>query len=594
MRLIKYAIFAASLAVATFMIAYAVADSSGNGICDTNAVYSDAPGETADIARAPQNGRFDTNCESRKDTADDTAADTSDDVIALSTERPFDYCKNFNCVYNASSEQLDIDFAFEGGIPQSDDNMVYLFDKATYEGETLSANRSPIATCEKKMKVTFSVPYRDRLLFTTFIPAILYEGEYVALAKGCCISNPEALASNTEEYPQLESKKGLLLDAATLDSEKLTDLNVKRVVYNIPLSFIMGESTNPELPTTEFVYNGKTYQFDTYRLGGFDSLFSYLTKNGYHTTAIILNDWNEDHQEIIHPLSRPRTGRSLYYAFNTEEPKGVRLMEATALFLARRYSGGEYGMVYDWVIANEINQHRSWNYMATTDVEYYAHSFERSFRTFYNAIKSEYANAHVYFSIDHDWNDNYGNNARFFNGRELMYAFNDAAKERGNYDWGVSIHPYPAPLTRVAFWEGRFDKSEEAGVITPMNLSVLTDMMQKSDFLDTEGNVRDIAVTELGFSSKPGQKLQAAAVAYTYYIIEDNEYIDSFLLNRQTDDSESLKSGLALGIYNNDYSPKYLADVFANMDTQKGEEYVPEMLDFIGAGSMEEALKRAR
>ena len=425
------------------------------------------------------------------------------------------------------------------------------------------------------------------------MPAVLYKGEYVALANAIHISNPEILAKNTDPYPELDSKKGLLLDANTINTDKLYDLNVKRMVFNVPISLIMGESTNDAFETIEYEYNGQVYYFNGFMCAGYDSMFSYLTEQGFHTTAIVLNDWNKEYPEIIHPKARKKTSKSLYYAFNTEEEDGVRLMEAVASFLAERYSGGDYGMVHDWVIANEINQQTIWNYMATNDLQYYTESFEKSFRTFYNAIKANYSNAKVYFSIDQDWNNNNGNNNRFFNGKELVYAFNEIAKKGGDYNWGISIHPYPTPLNNTKFWRGNFDKSEDARVITPMNLSTLTETMKKDEFLTSDGNVRDISITELGFCSKIGEKTQAAAFAYCYYIIENNEYISSFLLNRQTDDADALKSGLALGIYNKDYSPKYIANVFKNVDTEAGEEYIEEMLEIIGAKSLEEALSWA-
>lgn len=515
---------------------------------------------------------------------------TEEDMVDFDIEEPFGYCDTPICSINTDTQEVEVNVIFDKGIPRSDDDDIYLFDLSTYEKDEVLNEKSALCKTHKDKEVTLVAPYIERFLFARFVPAILYEGEYVPLAYAQYITNPEALATNTIEYPVINSKKGLLLDANTLATDKLYGLNVKRLVYNVPLSFVIGESDNPEFPTIEFEYNGETYYFNGYLCAGFDSLFTYLKQHGFHSTIIVLNDWNENHTEIIHPKSRKRTRKSLYYSFNTEEEEGVRLMEATAMFLAKRYSGGEYGMVYDWVIANEINQQTIWNYMDTDDLYYYTEEFEKSFRTFYNAIKSQYAEANVYFSIDHDFNNNGGNNRRFFNGRELLYTFNDLAKLHGNYDWGLSIHPYPAPLTKTRFWRGKFDKTEEAGVVTPMNLSSLTDVMVKKEFLDTKNEVRDIAVTELGFSSKPGEELQAAAFAYCYYIIKDNEYISSFLLNRQTDDTEALKSGLALGIYNNDYSSKPLADVFRYIDTAKGEEYIPQMLEIIGAESMEEAL----
>lgn len=483
---------------------------------------------------------------------------------------------------------------------KSDDDMVYLFDVASFEENLISDNtiteKEPIASVQKEDgtdRLELSVPFEQRLLFVKFIPAVLKNSKYEILEQGAYIENPEALAQNQTPYNEPSSKKGLLLDASSLGTNRLTDLNVKRVVFNIPVSLIMGGSTSEVVPTEYFDYCGQHYEFDGFRLAGFDSLFSYLTENGYHTTAVILNDWNTNFPSMIHPRSRNKTYRSMYYAFNTEEEDGVRRMEAVALFLAQRYNGGEHGLIQDWVIGNEMNQQKIWNYMDTDDVKYYTSSFEKSFRTFYNAIKYNYGNARVFFSIDHDWNDNDGNNGRFFNAREVLYDFNECAKAGGNYDWGVSIHPYPAPLTKVRFWEDSYDKSEDARVLTPMNLATITDMMQKEEFL-YKGQVRNLGVTEVGFSSGSGERLQAAAFAYSYYIIEDNEHIDSYLLNRQTDDAESLKSGLAIGIYNKDNTPKYIAKVFADIDTPKGKDFIPEMLEMIGFKSLEEALKKAR
>lgn len=522
-----------------------------------------------------------------------TKADVKRTIVAFDKENAYSYIKNIECKIDDKKEEVTFRFEFGEEIPRTDDAYIYLFEFSTYEKEKLSENCIPVGKALKDKEVFLHVKYEDRFLFSRFVPAILHDGSYYALSDGKYISNPEILASNTSSPIQIESKKGILFDANTIDKDEFYDLQVKRVAYNIPLSYIIGDSENKDAPTIEYEYNGEIYHFNGYLCAGFDSLFSYLTSEGVHCTAIILNDWNRKHLEIIHPKSRTRTRQSMYYAFNTAEEDGVRLMEATAKFLAERYSGGEYGLVSDWVLANEINQQAIWNYMATDDLDYYTDSFEKSFRTFYNAIKSNYSNAKVYFSIDHDWNDNYGNNEKFFNGRDLLYKFNTYANRGGNYDWSLAIHPYPAPLTRVRFWKAYNDKTEKASVVTPMNLSAVTEVLKKDEFLDSNGDVRNISVTELGFSSRAGEKLQAAAFAYSYYIIENNEYISSYLLNRETDDKGALKSGLALGIYNNDYSPKYIKDVFRNIDSDEGKKYIPEMLEIIGSGSLEEALSWA-
>ena len=531
------------------------------------------------------------------DIAEEAGKDVPEEpvMVDFDPENSYLLCFYPRCAYDRSCEDMQFTFSFERGIPKTDDDNIYLFEFATFEDELSFEDKKPVATVSKTEDVVVHFPFKDRHLFARFVPAVKYEGEYVGLCTGRYIENPGALSRNTTPYTQPESKKGILLDANTVNTKWLTDLNVKRVVYNLPLSLIMGETMNDTYPTVDFVYNGKKYQFDGYNLAGFDTLFTYLYNQGYHTTVIILNDWNEEFPEMMHPLSRTKTGKSMYYAFNTEEEEGVRLTEAAALFLADRYSSGQYGVIDDWVIANEANQQKIWNYMATNNLDYYADSFEKSFRTFYNAIKSGYANAHVCYSIDHDWNDNNGQNSRFFNGKDLVSKFSERAKLGGDYDWGLSIHPYPNPLPRVKFWSGKFDKTENASVVTPMNLGSFTDFMSKPEFLSPTGNVRNLSVTELGFSSRIGEQLQAAAFAYCYYIIDDNEHIDSFLLNRQTDDLAALKSGLSLGLYNNDYTSKEIVDVFTHIDDPNmNEEYIPKMLEIIGCDSFDEALTKAR
>jgi len=518
---------------------------------------------------------------------------SEDELVSFNPEESFSYCDQPLCRYDKESGLVDFTIHFNA-IPKSDDLNIYLFEAATYEDDCSFDGKPYLATSLKDYDVTLSFPYSEKHLFSRFVPVIAYQKSFYPLSYGQYITNPEDIAENNTPYPVLESKKGILLDPMTVDKPELYDLNVKRVVYNIPLSTIMGITDNETCPTIEYEYRGKKYYFNGFMLSGFDSLFSNLTAHEYHVTVIVLNDWSEVYPEIIHPLSRKKTSRSMYYEFNTEDEDGVRTMEAVATFLAKRYSGGDYGLIQDWVIANEINQQRIWNYMATSDLDLYTDSFEKSFRCFYNAIKSNYSNANVYFSIDHDWNNNGGADYLHFNGKDLLNSFNEKAKAHGNYNWGLSIHPYPYPLTSTRFWNGYCDKSENARIVTPMNLSVITDFMRQDELLDTSGNVRQIGVTELGFSSIPGEKVQAAAFAYCYLIIENNEYINSFLMNRQTDSYLSLQSGLALGIYNPDYSSKYIKDVFSQIDTESNEEYINEMLRIIGAKTLEDALERAK
>ncbi|MGN0377624.1 MAG: DUF5722 domain-containing protein [Suilimivivens sp.] len=512
--------------------------------------------------------------------------------ITLSKKNLATFGSVTDCIFQSDGEHVSLTLSLPD-IPKSDDAYIYLFAFETYDSNHTFDGR-PLTYSEKATTCTLTFSYQEGQLFQEFVPALLLNGKYVPVATGSYITNPEVIADNQDSYPTAASKKGLLLDPEMLGTPLLTDLGVQHAIYNIPLSLILGETTNTDYPTISYEFMGNTYHFNGAAINSYDNLFTYLTNSGMLSTAIILNDWNEEFPELIHPKSRNSKSGAYYYAFNTAEEEGCRSLEAIASFLTERYSNGSHGLVSSWVIANEINQPQVWNYMDTSDINYYASEFEKALRIFYNAAKSNYANAKVYFSIDHAWNSNEGRNDKFFNGKDLLEAINNSACAKGNYNWGLAIHPYPKPLTRVNYWDADYDKTIDSPLLTLMNLSTVTDFLRQEEYLDQNGDVRSITVTELGFSSTSGEKLQAAAFAYCYYIIDANPYIEAFIMNRQTDAKEEVNQGLAFGIYELDHTDKFILEVFKYIDTDRADEYLDFMLNILGAESLEEALSWAQ
>lgn len=548
-------------------------------------------GEEAAPASAPaeqeETGTENAAVQREKELTELTAGETS-----LSVDELSDYAMDVALTYDAELKKLRYSLAMPL-IPSSDDAYLYLFRADTWEEDADALQKEPVTRGRKDREWKIDFPYRDAYLYERFIPAVKMDGNYVQVGRSVYVSNPEDLAENQEPYPETGSKKGILLDPTMLGTPELTDLGVKHAIYNIPLSHIMGETTDATFPTITYTYKGRNYAFNGAAINGYDGLFTYLSDMGMTATAVVLNDWNEAFPELIHPDARNQESGAYYYMFNASEEEGARTIEAVAGFLAERYSSGEHGMIHSWVIANEINQNRVWNYMNTRDVFYYTKEFEKSFRIFYQAVKSHYAQGRVYFSTDHAWNSNEGDDSGFFNGRDILEGFNEAALAHGNYDWGIAIHPYPEPLTRVNYWSQEYDKTIDAPHLSIMNLNVLTDLLSEEAYLDRAGEVRSVTITELGFSSGSGERLQAAAFAYCYYIVENNPYVDAFLMNRQTDAPEEVMAGLAFGVYEYDHSGKYIKDVFRYIDTDQAGEYTDFMLNILGAGSLDEALSWA-
>lgn len=152
-----------------------------------------------------------------------------------------DYASGKALLNEQAPEQMEY-FLEMPQIPESDDTYLYLFAVECYEDrETLSGK--PIAAWIKKRVSEVAFSYKEGYLFKQFIPALLIDEKYVPIGKGIYLANPEVLAENQEPYPETGSKKGILLDPTMLGTEKLTDLEVKHSIYNIPLSIIMGENS---------------------------------------------------------------------------------------------------------------------------------------------------------------------------------------------------------------------------------------------------------------------------------------------------------------------------------------------------------------
>jgi hypothetical protein len=253
-------------------------------------------------------------------------------------------------------------------------------------------------------------------------------------------------------------------------------------------------------------------------------------------------------------------------------------------FLAGRYSGSGHGNVSMWIIANEVNARKEYNYMPFVDVDTYTQAFTKAFRVFYNAIVSQNSAAKVYFSLDQRWTMN-SQKTGDYDAKDVLDILSTTIKEEGDIDWGLAAHPYSYPNGNTAFWKASkyTTHSLDTPCISMDNLEVLTDYMQRPELLDTAGNVRSIILSEMGYSSTSGETLQAAAFAYAYSIMEKNGHIDALMFSRQTDASDEIAAlKLALGLQTTGGKHKYIYNVFKYIDTDKRKDVISFAYDVVG------------
>ncbi|MCR5556986.1 MAG: hypothetical protein K6F75_05450 [Butyrivibrio sp.] len=483
-----------------------------------------------------------------------------------------------NCLI-VDTKKVQIDCSSEG-IPSSDDKYYYLFEEATYE-DSIPENAEPLAKIYKNENTSFTINLNkgqeDSRLFSKFTVAVKQGGEYVSVAHSKYITNPGACAGYSYGGMKHHSIKGILPDPLRIS--ELADLNLSYAAYNIPLSHILVSSGG-----ISYNYDGVTYHFNTGVIETYDELFKKLNKMGIDVAAIVLNNANTStYPDLTHPDAR-RGSTAPYYMFNGVTDGGVRACAAVASFLAGRYSGSGHGNVSMWIIANEVNARKEYNYMPYVDVETYTLAFTKAFRVFYNAILSQNSAAKVYFSIDQRWTMN-SQKTGDYNAKDFLDILAASIKEDGDIDWGLAAHPYSYPNGNTAFWKSTkyTTHSVDTPAISMDNLEVLTNYMQRPEMLDTSGDVRSIILSEIGYSSTSGETLQAAAFAYAYSIMEKNGYIDALMLSRQTDASDEIAAlKLALGLQTTGGKHKYIYNVFKYIDTDKRKDVISFAYDIVG------------
>lgn len=475
--------------------------------------------------------------------------------------------------------------------PASADGMYYLFELKPYE-LAVGSRKDYCATAPVSAAASFSVPLNlnsaTSKLYSRFVVTVLQNGKYVPVSNEMYITNPEAVASKSTNYP-VRSKKGLTADWRF--SEELATLGVGFASYELDVSrFFTGGGLN-------YTYNGKTYSFNAAVVREYDIICTRLAGAGCNVVMVIKNSYSKATADMVAPSGR--TAGKNCYAFNVDEQIPTEKLEALMSFLAERYSGS-MGTIHTWVIGNEVNSSNPWHYMGNVSADVLAAHYAKEFRVCYNAIKSQNSGARVFASIDQRWNFEDGTRGQFA-AKKILDLFAAYINVSGNIDWGLSFHPYPTPIYNCSFWSlpveyarmNLIDHTDNSKFVNPTNTDVVTNHMILPTMLAPNGGVRHILITEMGFTSQSSRIAtnelnQAAAMVYAYKLTSSNPFIEGIVFHRQVDHASEIKSdGMALGI-RTETGVKYAYGVFANMDKGNSPQYTDFALPILGISSWAE------
>ena len=423
----------------------------------------------------------------------------------------------------------------------------------------------------------------DRALMNKFALAIKKEdGSYQVISEPMGITNPEMISENTENIFRAISKKGIqgIYYASDTNYGMLNakDQNSKQTLINMNIEDLVGTAENSGY--REYIYKGKTYYFSKCEAeisnikslnAGYDEyMHCYSDKESGErkvkvcVTVNLLLGYESADAYLIDPAAR-RSGYK-YYTLNVREEKARETYEALFFYLGEIF-GQDDCYVTNWILGNEVNSSRAWNYQGSLSQDAYMQVYASAFRLLYNGVKAAKSGNNVYISLDNGWTaapDTYS-------GKSILDKFAlYAQNENPDMKWSIAYHGYSYPLTRCDFWNDSSNTtfSTSTRYISMKNISVLTNyaatLEEKYD--KPEGSIR-IILSEQGYNAGQGAEIQAQALARGYYMAEFNDRVDAFIIRAVIDDADEMRGGLYLGIRSWDEKKRISFYVYEFMDS---------------------------
>ncbi|MDC7278772.1 DUF5722 domain-containing protein [Butyrivibrio fibrisolvens] len=390
----------------------------------------------------------------------------------------------------------------------------------------------------------FSIPLNkgqaNSVLYKKFTICVLAGGKLAPVSNSMYILNPEACAT---VYPARMDNgiKGIFpeVHSAIADLNQVVPLGIKQVNLNVPISKVA-------------------------TLGVYDKLVMKYNSLGIQVNMILLAD-KAAGKDYISPLSF-KGGRkdTVFYAFNASSPEALERIGNAATIIASRYSNVGFGQVDNFIIGNEVNAYPLWNYVKVGSNAEFVNEYYKAFRVMYNAIKATNGTANVYTCIDHQWA--VPEASYYMSGRDFLVQFNRAVSAEGNIDWKIAAHPNNYWLLATKSWEtsNKVTHSQSTPYVTMANLEVLTDFLTLPEMLNPKGEVRNVKIAELGYSSHKGEADQAASIVFAYLVASNNRYVDGLVIMREADNRTEINQGLWFGLCKENGTPKTSFSYYQN------------------------------
>lgn len=481
------------------------------------------------------------------------------------TRKPSTKCATIKTCKATGKNKIKVSAAVKNRVASSDDRY-YLVYVSPWSGKPYKAAKKVFK--KKKLSFTLKTSENQGYALALFGVAVKKKGKYYLISKASYVKNPEKAAANKSKYKLGKTKKGMQYWSSM---KEIDACGAKNIFLNLTAGDIFADATVP------YEYNGKIYYFSN--LDSFRKTVSECNKKGINVTMQILLNWVQGQTDLIEPKARA-WGVAPFYTWNVRNNAAREKMEALFCYVGNVF-GRKNCYVSNWILGNEVNVANMWNYAGGLSSRSYFKVYAHAFRSLYYAVRSQYANAHVFICMDNSWNTS---TAGGYTVKSSIAAFASSLKKiQKGLKWNLAYHAYSAPLTYTNFWEGYgITYDENSPYITMKNLNVLTGYIRRK-----YGSSVRIILSEQGYTSNWGQANQAAALAASYYIAACDPMVDAFIIRSYYDHPVEVAQGLSMGI-----AGKEAFAVYKYMDTRSGLKYTNHYRGLIGISSWKELVPR--
>ena len=371
------------------------------------------------------------------------------------------------------------------------------------------------------------------------------------------------------------------------------------------------QTVSPKEDDITHEWNGKTYYFDREFMNLYDELMLPCVKRNIPCLIRLINRFSyrlcgsDDAliKIIGHPEYEPTGFNEQMSAFNLRTEEGLDMYCACVDFLCARYADPKSPLFCSTVmdIGNEINAQNTWHNCGKMSCADYMEEYSEQLRLAHLIARKYNSSFRVDVSFDHNFADHIlePDRMRHYPSRDCLAYLAAYCRRDGDFEWGISAHPYPEDLSRPDFYNDKTATfSFDSPRITMKNLEVWQALVELPE-LSYRGMPRRVVFDEQGFHTRSDdpetENKGAYAFVLAYLKLRRCTNIDWFIINRYADMPLDDESGLHLGIrYENGYADprhilinpgdyKKICYAIRDMETEDEKKWESEARDYIGA-----------